>query len=277
VEAVMRCGEVVNAALAAGIARAVVGATPRDVSRAVQNVIEARGAWPVLLGYEQRKTALGAEHARREGSETETLRFPAAACVCVNEQVLHAVPSEVPLRAGDIVTIDTAVRKRATTGWHADAARTIVVGDDGSERARMHARLAELAREACAVAIDYCVSGAKWSEVVGAVKSHVGSQGGSLIAGYHGHGIGEKLHQAPSCWFAGLPHEERDGSLRDFVLRPGMVVCIEPIVSASAKAPTLVQGNDGWTMLTRDRSSAAFEERCVVVGWGRARVLAGEF
>lgn len=262
IECLARAGRVVSSALDAACAGVRVGATPVEVAGIVERVLQQAHARAVLKGFVPAQSS-GAQ----QGGAQQARQFPTAACVCVNEQVVHAVPSERALRAGDVVTIDTAAE---VDGWHTDAARTVVVGEVESG----HREVVGLARGACEHAVACCVAGRMWSSVVQSTREWVAERGGALIAGYHGHGIGRELHQAPTAWFAALPHEE---PMADFELLPGLVLCVEPIVCVGKAAPTLVLASDGWTLVTRDRSVAAFEERCIAVvrGGGPPRVLAG--
>lgn len=199
---------------------------------------------------------------------------------------MHGVPGARVLGAGEVVTIDVACAVADERGvrWHADAATTVVVPHLDVPGAsvprtddRAHA-LAALAHDATACATSLCQPGARWSAIVQRTRDFVRERGGSLLAGYHGHGIGEQLHQAPTAWFERLPHEQDEASgraLPDFTLLPGMVLCIEPIVSLSKSAPTLVLASDGWSVLTRDRSPAAYVERCIAITRSGPRVLAG--
>lgn len=189
---------------------------------------------------------------------------------------MHGVPGERVLRAGEVVTIDVACALADERGrlWHADGATCVVVDGQSTEsRAR---ELCERAHSVTAHAVGACQAGTRWSEVVRSTQTFVREAGGSLLAGYHGHGIGAALHQAPTAWFAPLPHEQAGpGALPDFELLPGMVLCVEPIVSLSKHAPTLVLGSDGWSVLTRDRSATAFVECCVAITRQGPVVLAG--
>lgn len=245
IECLAAVGAVLDQALAAALDHARPGVTTLDIAAAVERQVRGLGAVPVLLGHV---------------GPSDNRPFPGAICACVNEQVVHAPPGPRHLRAGDILTIDLAI---ARDGWHADAARSTLMGDRG-ERA---ARLASVARQAADLAASLLTPGRRWSQVIARVRERAAADGMSILTGFDGHGIGRQLHEPPRCGF--------HPSTPDFVLRPGMVLCVEPIVCESPSPPATVSADDGWTVLTADRSWTAHEERCVAVTLGPPRVLAG--
>ncbi len=231
----------------------------------IEQVVAARlggiGAGLILRGYTQGRTP----------------PFPAAACVSVNEEVVHAVPGGRTLHAGDIVTVDTAATITGERGqWCLDAATTVVVGEAGAQaglsgvggsRAGM---LAGAARAVLTSAIDAAQPGRTWADVAEAARRAATSAGVRLLGGYSGHGIGRRLHEPPRLDLGPNP-SPADAEL---VLRPGMVFTIEPIViEGGSGAAGVSVAEDGWTVRTTDGAWAAHEERMVAVErWG-SRVL----
>ena len=247
IDAVARAGSVVWQALTGALAHATPGVTTGSLDEIVRTRLRDAGADVLFEGY-------------RHGSGPP---FPAACCVCVNEQVTHGVPGDRVLAQGDLVTVDVGAR---LGGWCADAAASAVVGG-GSRRA---SELLEVTRSIVDRAIGLVRPGRAWSEVVAMARSVVGERGWSLAAGYDGHGIGRELHEPPRAWLA-WPGERETGA--DFVFRPGMVLTIEPIVLRGGGE--LVTMPDGWTVRTRDRSLACHEERTIGVTRHGCRVLTG--
>src|SRR5262245_59638614 len=206
------------------------GVTSRELDESARKAIIELGLDPLLLGY---KSADGVE-------------FPGAACICINEEVVHAVPSDRIVREGDLVTIDVAVRDSG--GWCADAATTVIAGS-ASERARKTDRRAKAALDA---AIRPALPGAWWSKVVAAAGEELMGSASVLLSGYCGHGIGREMHEPPRLCFGAVHGPD------DFRLEPGMVLTLEPIVLESATG--VVTLDDGWTVLTENRALAAHEE-----------------
>jgi methionyl aminopeptidase len=210
------------------------GVTSRELDELARKIIAEHGLQSLLLGY---KSAEGVE-------------YPGAACVCINEEVVHAVPSDRIVRQGDLVTIDVAIRD--ASGWCADAATTIAAG--GGERG---VRLAALAKSCLDAAIASARPGVRWSDVVAAANARLAGSGCVLLGGYCGHGIGREMHEPPRLCFGA------EAAPEDFRLQPGMVVTLEPIVRESAAA--VVTLDDGWTVVTENRAWAAHEERTVAI------------
>jgi methionyl aminopeptidase len=244
------------------------GRTTAQVELFIREAIEKVGAEPVMLGY--------------RGTKGDAPPFPSAAAVCINEEVVHAVPGPRLFRTGDIATVDCALRYG---GWCADAAISMVVGQEargageaGSPGAESgHDRLAAAVRRVVIVAIEACGPGVPWSEVVRAAVRAAETEGYWLLPDFAGHGIGRNLHETPGAGFEielrGSSDAPKSGGAAglDFVLRPGMTFTIEPVLVSE---PTRVLGlDDGWTTVTADRSAAAHEEHTVAITRAGVRVL----
>lgn len=218
-----------------------------------------------------------AEHVARAGGHAE-LRgfrespdapaFPGCCCVCVNEEAAHGIPGPRILRAGDVVTIDLALR---LGGWCADAARATVVEDvavqsHGHATHHGHAtQLVQAARAATAAAAAAMHPGARWSVAAVRAEQVARDAGVRVATGLSGHGIGRRLHEPPEAPF-GIPTGLRTPPVQDFILRPGMVLTVEPVlVSPGDGPPTLLGLDDGFTVVTGDRARACHEEIMVAV------------
>jgi methionyl aminopeptidase len=221
------------------------GVRTRELDQLARAAIARVGASPVLLGYKS----------------TDGVEFPGAACICVNEEVVHAVPSDRIVRDGDLVTIDLALQHE---GWCADAAVSVPVGGVGEQQRNV--RLTKLTREALDIAIGLARPGVWWSTLADAAARFLAQSDCVLLSGYCGHGIGRDLHEAPRLCFGEPPGPE------DVRLQPGMVLTIEPIVVEGADA-SVVTADDGWTVLTSRRAWAAHEERTVAITRQRCEVL----
>lgn len=223
-----RAGAVVAEMHEACTRAAVAGATTADLDRAARDVLERRNARSNFLNY----------HG-----------FPAVACISPNEVIVHGIPGPRMLEAGDIVSIDCGA---IIQGWHADAAVTIGVGEVDAESQR----LMDVTRAALASAIFETVAGNRLGDIGAAAEREVKAAGFGVVREYVGHGIGTAMHEEPE-----VPNYGPAG--RGMKLRSGVVLAIEPMVTAGrATTQTL---DDGWTVVTADRSRAAHFEHTVAI------------
>jgi methionyl aminopeptidase len=246
IAAIARAGAVVADALDRLIAACLPGTPTRDLDALARNLLVRAGADPLFEGF----------------GERQPTPFPAVVCVCVNEEITHAIPGDRVLHAGDLVTVDLGARLE---GWCADASRATVVGDgpiavDPGVLAARRALLAT-ARAATDAAIDSMAPGRRWSDAAEAARRVAQSAGCIVAPGFSGHGIGRLMHEAPRVNFYPGPRD-------DFILRPGMVLTVEPIAvrpAAGAAMPPLVTRPDGWTIASGDGSEACQFEQTVAV------------
>ncbi|MEJ3746111.1 type I methionyl aminopeptidase [Actinomycetes bacterium KLBMP 9797] len=243
----MRAAGLVVAAALAKMSEAVApGVSTADLDAIAESVIRDAGAQPSFKGY----------HG-----------FPASICSSVNEQIVHAIPSpQQVLRDGDVISIDCGA---VLDGWHGDAAVTVPVGEVRPEVLRM----AEVAEDAMWAGIAAAARGAasgrgRLTDISYAVESTVrragrgrsqardraGSYG--IVDGYGGHGIGTEMHQDPHVLNHGRPG-------RGPRLVPGMALAIEPMITLGS--PRTVELDDGWTVVTRDRSIAVHVEHSIAL------------
>lgn len=184
--------------------------------------------------------------------------FPFALCCSVNEQVVHGFPSDRKLVEGDIVSFDMGV---VHGGFFGDSAVTVPVGriDDTS------AKLLEVTRESLNAGIAQAVEGNDLYDISRTVQKYVEERGLGVVRQFVGHGIGRKLHEKPE-----VPNFVPPGAQR-IALRPGMVLAIEPMVTAGGFDVEVLP--DNWTAVTRDRSMAAHFEHTVAVTKHGPRIL----
>lgn len=184
--------------------------------------------------------------------------FPGSVCISLNEEVVHGIPSPRRfLRPGDIVSIDVGVR---LDGWYSDSARTFPVGEISTEAER----LLDVTERSLAAAVRVAVPGNHVGDIGAAVMDAVGSSRLGIIRELVGHGVGRELHEEPQ-----VPNIGRRG--HGPLLREGMVVAIEPMLSAgSANIRTL---DDGWTVITADRTLSAHFEHTVGITADGPRIL----
>ena len=184
--------------------------------------------------------------------------FPASACISINEEVVHGIPSERLLQDGDIVGIDVGLIK---DGWHADSAETLPIGELDANAVK----LLTVTEECLERAIAAVKPGAKLSVIGIAVEDHAKANGFSIVESLVGHGIGRNLHEDPQ-----VPNF-RCFTMPDPVMEEGLVIAIEPMINAGTKR--VFTARDEWTILTADRKLSAHYEHTIAVTADGAKVL----
>ena len=210
------------------------GVTPADLNAIAERAIRAGGGVPSFLGYGQPP-------------------FPATICASVNEQVVHGIPGERPLVAGDVISIDCGA---IVEGWHGDAAITVAVGEVAADVLELM-RVTEQSMWAGFAAARL---GGRVGDISHAVESYVRSQPGGerygILEDFTGHGIGTAMHQPPN-----VPNVGRAG--RGPRIVRGLALAVEPMVTLGSKHT--VVDDDDWTISTSDGSwSAHFEHTFTV-------------
>ena len=213
------------------------GMSTKEVDELVERYIRASGANPSCLGY---------------GG------FPGSACISVNEQVIHGIPSEkVILREGDIVKIDVGARYR---GYNGDSARTFPVGKVSDEALR----LISVTEKSFYEAMKYARASNRVGDIGAAVENFVISNGFKIVRKYVGHGVGAEIHEDPS-----IPNPGIAG--RGARLYPGMTLAIEPMVNAGTERVKVRK--DGWTVVTADGKLSAHYENSIAITSGDPIIL----
>jgi methionyl aminopeptidase len=202
-----------------------------------------------------------AERAIREAGATPAFKgyrgYPASLCVSINEEVVHGIPGPRRLQEGEIVSLDVGVYRN---GYYGDAAITVPVGNV-SEQAT---RLLEITQQALAKGIEQATHGNRLLDISHAIQSWVESQGFSVVRDFVGHGIGRALHEDPQVPNFGPPHQGPR-------LRPGMVLAIEPMINVGTWRVKILE--DGWTVVTADKSLSAHFEHTIAISDGEPDIL----
>jgi methionyl aminopeptidase len=183
--------------------------------------------------------------------------FPKTLCTSVNEEVVHGIPSDYRLKAGDIVSIDCGV---ILDGWYGDSAYTFAVGEISEEVKR----LLDFTKASLLEGVKAAVSGNRIGDISYAVQAKAESGGFSVVRELVGHGIGRKLHESPE-----VPNFGKQGTGPK--MEKGLVICIEPMINMGVKET--IQMSDGWTVKTADGKPSAHFEYAVAVNKGEADVL----
>ncbi|MBY6540918.1 type I methionyl aminopeptidase [Rhodococcus sp. BP-349] len=208
------------------------GVTTDRLDRIAHEYMLDHGAYPSTLGYKG---------------------FPKSCCTSLNEVICHGIPDSTVVQDGDIVNIDVTAY---IDGVHGDTNATFLAGDV-SEEARM---LVERTHEATMRAIKAVKPGRALNVVGRVIEAYADRFGYGVVRDFTGHGIGTTFHN-------GLVVLHYDEPTVETVLEPGMVFTIEPMITLGGI--DWDQWNDGWTVVTRDRSwTAQFEHTLVVTETG---------
>lgn len=184
--------------------------------------------------------------------------YPATACISVNHQVIHGIPSKhVILREGDIVSIDLGARLH---GYNGDNAATFACGAVSPEAQR----LMDVTEQALYKGIEAAVSGGRIGDISAAVQQHAEAAGFSVVRQFVGHGVGTQLHEDPE-----VPNYGRAG--HGIRLTPGMTLAIEPMINMGT--PNVRTLSDGWTVETLDRKLSAHFEHTIAITAGGPVIL----
>ena len=239
-------GRLVAQALDTVRALAVPGATTADMDAAVAALFREHDAVPLFRNY--------------PNSQTGKPNFPAVVCASVNEAVVHGIPSKRLLQEGDIVSIDTGCK---LNGWCGDAAVTLPIGKLSPE----HERLLKVTKETLDLAIRAMSRCRTWFEVATLMEQYVKSQGMAVVDKFVGHGIGQSMHEEPQ-----VPNFVTKALRKsDFLLEPGLVLAIEPMVALGTKNVDVLK--DHWTVVTKDRRASAHFEHTVAMTVDGPRIL----
>jgi methionyl aminopeptidase len=205
--------------------------------------------------------AIAAAELKQRGARASFLGYhgyPASVCTSVNDEVVHGIPGKRVLKDGDIISIDFGA---IYNGWHGDSAITVPVGEVSSEVKH----LLKVTEDSLYRGIAAARAGNRVQDIGRAVQSFVEAEGFSVVRQYGGHGVGRSMHEDPQVLNyiePGYPNP---------LLRPGMVIAIEPMVTLGEKETQVLL--DKWTVVTADGSYAAHFEHTVAITEGDADIL----
>lgn len=222
------------------------GVTTAEINDAVEQFIAEQDALPLFKGVPGK------------------VPFPAAACISVNEQIVHGIPGKRALKEGDVVSIDIGCKYH---GWCGDAAVTHPVGRVSPKVQH----LLDVTEGALRLAIELIPKRKMWSQIAKEMEAYVKGEGFSVVEGLVGHGIGHDLWESPQAPnYYTLQYE----ALGDFALKPGLVIAVEPMVNMGSKRMKTL--DDHWTIATQDNMpSAHFEHTIAITKTGPQILTAG--
>ena len=217
----------------------VPGTTTKELDQAIERYFRAHNASSLFKNYVP------------DGSNVPP--FPAVTCISINEEVVHGIPGPRQLKEGDIVSIDTGCK---LDGWCGDAAVTFPVGKVSPEVQR----LLDVTQGVLDLAIYLIGRSSRWSDVATEMEKYVKDHGFFVVETFVGHGIGREMHEDPQVPNFMSDQLKKNG---DFVLEPGLVIAVEPMVNVGTKR--VRTRPDRWTQVTADRRPSAHFEHTIAV------------
>ena len=212
------------------------GVTPLQLDKKAETFIRDNGGTPGFLGLYD---------------------FPNTLCISPNDQVVHGIPNNKPLKNGDIVSIDCGV---LMNGFYGDQAYTFSVGEINKETKK----LLEITKLALNEGIKSFVIGNTIGDIGYAIQEIIKPYNYGIVKELVGHGLGENLHEAPQ-----VPNYGKKG--KGSKIEEGMVLAIEPMINLGTAK--IIQFNDGWTIKTKDGKPSAHFEHNVAILNGQPQVL----
>lgn len=214
------------------------GMTGRDIDAWVAHEITKRGA---IATY-----------------RTPEVNFPGVICISINDAVVHGIPSDEPLNAGDIVGFDLVIEYK---GMKTDSALTMVVGEEPKGSIK---HLLSTTERSLYAGIDAIKGSVHVGDIGAAVEEVLRAGKLGIVRDLVGHGVGQQMHQDPE-----VPNYGRKGS--GVLLTPGTTIAIEPMATLGGEK--IIVDGDGWTIRTRDGSLAAHFEHTVLITEAGAEIL----
>jgi methionyl aminopeptidase len=233
------------ASILAAVAREVKpGVSTAYLDQVAARLIKEAGDQSAFLNYKPRG-------ARRP--------FPASLCVSINDEVVHGIPTENPriLEEGDIVSLDLGLKHKDLITDHAV---TVAVGKIDPELKK----LLEITEQALLAGIKAAKPGNKTGDIGAAIEEFVRPYGYGIVEELAGHGVGYAVHEDPFVPNFGVPNQ-------GVLLQPGLVIAIEPMLTTGG--PDIEVDQDGYTILTSDKSMAAHFEHTIVITEKGADIL----
>ena len=178
--------------------------------------------------------------------------FPGHLCVSINEEVIHGIPSRSRvIMPGDLVKTDVGI---LTHGFNGDTSRTVMLGVTDPEAVR----LVETTKACLKAGIAACGPGVHLGDVGYAIQKVAEDAGFGIVRDWIGHGVGRTVHEDPE-----VPNFGKPGT--KLVLKPGMTIAIEPMISLTKRGERTDVLDNGWTVVTRDRCLSAHFEHTVAI------------
>ncbi|WP_431137220.1 type I methionyl aminopeptidase [Psychroserpens mesophilus] len=212
------------------------GVTTNQLDKLAEDFIREQGAVPGFLGLYD---------------------CPSTLLCSVNEAVVHGLPTDTPLKDGDIVSIDCGA---LMNGFYGDHAYTFEIGEVAPETKK----LIQVTKESLYVGIREFKLGNRVGDVGYAIQNYCEAHGYGVVRELVGHGLGRKMHEDPE-----MPNYGRRGRGKKFI--EGMVVAIEPMINGGTHR--VKQLKDGWTIVTQDGKPSVHFEHDIAIVDGKPEIL----
>ena len=206
------------------------GVTTAELDTLMENFIRAQGARPNF------KNLYG---------------FPATACISIDNEIVHGIPSERVLKEGEIISIDVGAEVK---GFNSDAARTFPVGEINFEKRK----LIEVAKDSFFKGIEHARPGKRVGDISHAIQTYVESFGFGVVRCMTGHGIGRSVHEDPN-----IPNFGPAGI--GALIKPGYCFAIEPMITAGSYDVKFVTKNNWDVCVTADGRPSAHYENTILI------------
>jgi methionyl aminopeptidase len=204
------------------------GVSTGTIDNEIEKFTRSKGAQPAFKGY---------------------FDYPAAACISIDDQVVHGIPGKRVIETGQIVSVDVGT---IIDGWYGDGARTFFVGEVTENKKK----LVRVTEESLYQGIEQARAGNRIQDIGSTIQKYVEQHGFSVVRDLVGHGIGRKLHEEPQ-----VPNYGEPG--RGMKLQVGMVLAIEPMVNEGTYEVITLE--DKWTVVTKDRRPSAHFEHTIAI------------
>lgn len=222
----------------------------------LQELLEYSAPGVVLLDIEKKANEL----IEKNGAKASFATVPGykwATCLCVNEVVVHGIPTAYVLKEGDVLTIDIGLLYK---GFHTDTAWTKII--DGQDDKFLTTGKLALERGIASAKI-----GNRVGDISNVIQETIEGAGYSIVKSLVGHGVGRELHEEPQ-----VPNYLRGAIEHTIPLQEGMTIAIEPIY-AMGRGEIVYENDDGWTLATRDRSLTSVFEHSIAITAKGALIL----
>lgn len=236
IEIMREAAQIVSRTLGLLASKIKPGVTPLELDRIAEEYIRSQNAIPGFLGLYD---------------------FPNTLCISLNEQVVHGIPNDTPLKNGDIISVDCgAVYKE----YYGDHAYTFEVGEVSADVKK----LLEVTKECLELGIDATRTGNRIGDIGFAIQQHAEKNGYGVVRDLVGHGLGKTMHEDPQ-----VPNYGRKG--RGKKIKNGLTIAIEPMINMGTEK--VRQLEDKWTIVTADGLPSAHFEHDVAVINGKPEIL----
>ncbi|CAN5167270.1 type I methionyl aminopeptidase [soil metagenome] len=209
------------------------GITTLELNAVAEKMMRDAGAIPAFIGYKP--------HGMTP--------FPFAICASLNEAVVHGFSNDVPLKEGDILSVDMAAHYNGFVG---DTATTIPVGEISDELKQ----LIRVTEECLELGIEQCRPNNRVGDIGAAIQAHAEKHNYGIVRDYTGHGIGRSMHESPQ-----IANYGRAGTKEK--IRAGYTFALEPMLNLGTEETKTL--DDKWKVVTLDGKPSAHAEHTIAV------------